>query len=311
MSPKVIESDLFKNRKEIDHETLGKLVVKGGPVAIKETLKEWGYEENDKVAVPTITVAGDGRIGGVKWTVIGKANKKVTIKALQLWPEGCEEDVHICMEVPEFDTFNFYNKCRNTSGWIDSTELSWTVIKKNEKGKKVTVPPTNYPETGIRGFSIRMGVLPVSVNSCTITLAILSLSKDEIKKKFADKYNKVYCPQIALIMGENNVKAVSINLGIEEKEGMKFGMGILPVIQDVRSDEQIAEKFPSSLELRKAMAHFLRSCQGFNNKIPRTLQEALAEGPDKLAVIEAEFLWPEAHSEEGDTPVEDSGMYNI
>ena len=60
MSPKVIESDLFKNRKEIDHETLGKLVVKGGPVAIKETLKEWGYEENDKVAVPTITVAGDG-----------------------------------------------------------------------------------------------------------------------------------------------------------------------------------------------------------------------------------------------------------
>ena len=51
--------------------------------------------------------------------------------------------------------------------------------------------------------------------------------------------------------------------------------------------------------------------EGFNNKIPRTLQEALAhaEGPDKLAVIESEFLWPEAHSEEGDTPVEDSGMY--
>ena len=174
MAPRVIESDLFKHRKEIDKESLEKLIVKGGPLAIKETLKAWGYDETDKVAVPTIVVAGDGRIGGVKWTVIGKASKKVTIKALQLWPEGCEEDVPICMEVPEFDNFNFYNKYRNTSGWIDSTELSWTVIKKNEKGKKVTMPPTNYPETGIQGFSIRMGVLPVSVNSCTITMAILS-----------------------------------------------------------------------------------------------------------------------------------------
>ena len=73
-----------------------------------------------------------------------------------------------------------------------------------------------------------MGVLPVSVNSCTINMAILSLFKDEIKKKFADKYNKVKCPQIALIMGENNVKALSINLGIMEKGDLKFGIGILP-----------------------------------------------------------------------------------
>ena len=58
------------------------------------------------------------------------------------------------------------------------------------------------------------------------------------------------------------------------------------------------------------MAHFLRGCQGINNTTPRTLQEALTEGPDKLAVIEAEFLWPEAHSVEGDVPVEGSSMYN-
>ena len=65
MAPRVIKSDLFKHRKEIDKESLEKLIVKGGPVAIKETLKAWGYDETDKVAVPTIVVAGDGRIGGV------------------------------------------------------------------------------------------------------------------------------------------------------------------------------------------------------------------------------------------------------
>ena len=308
MAPKAITSDLFKYRKEISKDVLEKLVVKGGPVAIKEHLKEFGYESTDKVAVPTIVVAGDGRIGGVKWTVLGKSSKKATIKASQLWPEGME-DVYINLEVPEFDSFTFYNKCRNVSGWLDSSELTWTVVKKNEKGKKVTVQQTNYDTTGIKGFSIRLGVMPVSVDICNLTVAIISLSKEELKKNHGEKYNKVYCPQIALIMGDNNVKTASIKLGIMEKPEMAVGMGILPVIQDVRSNDQIADQFPSSIEIRKAMSHFLRGCGGFNNKIPRTLQEALAEGQDKWVPIEPEFLWPEAHTEENDEPVEDSGMY--
>ena len=229
------------------------------------------------------------------------------IKGMQLWPE-CEDDVHIALEVPEFDTFTFYNRCRNISGWIDSTELTWSVLKKTEKNKKVKVQPTNYEETGIKGFSIRMGVMPVAVDTSNLTLAIFPLAKDEIKKKMGDKYNKVYCPQVALTMGDNNVKAMPIKLGLLEEETNHFGMGILPIIQDVRTNEQIGESFPTSLEIRKAMAHFLRGTQGFNNKIPRTLQDSLVEGPDKLVPIEAEFLWPEAHVEENDIPVEEIGM---
>ena len=307
MAPKAITSEVFKHRKEIGQDILEKLIVKGGPVSIKETIKEFDYAEEDTIALPTITVAGDGRIGGIKWTVLGKPNKKVNIKANQLWPESPEE-VFINLEVPDFDTFTFYNKCRNVSGWIDSKELTWTVVKKGEKGKKVTIQPSNYEASLIKGFSIRLGVLPVSVDSCTLTVAIISLSKEEMKKKFNEKYNKTYCPQIALIMGESNVKTANIKLGLKEKPEMELGMGILPVIQDVRSNDQIADQFPTSLEIRKSMAHFLRSCQGFSNKIPRTLQEAMTEGQEKWVAIEPEFMWPEAHSEENDIPLEDLGM---
>jgi hypothetical protein len=125
------------------------------------------------------------------------------------------------------------------------------------------------------------------------------MSKDELKKNHAEKYNKVFCPQIALIMGESNMKTASIKLGFKEKPEMEVGMGILPVIQDVRSNDKIADQLPSSMEIRKAMSLFLRSCLGFTNKIPRTLKEPLAEGQDKWADIEAEFLWPEAHTELG------------
>ena len=114
---------------------------------------------------------------------------------------------------------------------LDSAELTWTVVKKNEKGEKVTVRQVNYAATGIRGFSIRLGVVPVSMDTCNLTVAIISLSMDELKNSNAEKYNKVYCPQIALIIGENN---------ITEKPAFEVGMGILPIIQDVRSNEQIA-----------------------------------------------------------------------
>ena len=42
---------------------------------------------------------------------------------------------------------------------LDSAELTWTVEKKNAKGKKVTVQQTNYNATGINDFSI---MLPAS-----------------------------------------------------------------------------------------------------------------------------------------------------
>ena len=266
MTPKIISSDIFKYRKEIDHDTLAKIIVKGGPVAVKEAMKTFGYDENENIAIPTIVIGGDGSIGGTKWTVLGKAPKKVTIKGIQLWPE-CEDEVHIALEVPEFDTFTFYNRCRNISGWIDSTELTWSVMRKNEKNKKVKVQPTNYEKTGIRGFSIRMGVMPVSVDTSNLTLAIFPLAKDEIKKKMGDKYNKVYCPQVALTMGDNNVKAMTIKLGLLEDETNQFGMGILPIIQDVRSDAQIGESFPT---LWKSGKQWLTSSEAPRGSITRS-----------------------------------------
>ena len=150
---------MIKYRKELDNESIGKLIVKGGAMTVKETLKTWNYGDTDNIAIPTLTIGGDGRISGARWTVIGKAAKKTTIKAIQLWPD-CEDEVYISLDVPDFENFLFYNKCRNASGWIDSSHLTWTVMKKTDKNKKVMVKPENYDKTGIKGFSIRMGIRP-------------------------------------------------------------------------------------------------------------------------------------------------------
>ena len=70
MTPKIISSEIFKYRKEISHDTLDKIVVKGGPVAIKEAIKSFGYKDDENIALPTIVIGGDGKIGassGLSW----------------------------------------------------------------------------------------------------------------------------------------------------------------------------------------------------------------------------------------------------
>ena len=303
----IINSKIFKNRKKVDKGTLQKLIVKDDTITKMEVVRSWGYGDDDKIAIPTICINEDGTIRGTKWTVLGNITKRVSIKTTSIWMDTeDEQDMYISLEVPELDKFTFHNQGRNVSDWIDSSELSWNVTKK--KGRKQEEMSDSHIYE--KGFSIRMGVLPISIDTANLTLSILPLAKNYIKKIFADQFNKVYCPQLALTLGDRNVKAIGIKLGIQEKEG-QYGMGILPIIQDNRSDEQIMEYFPSSLEIRKTMADFLRECQGFNNKIPRTLQEALAAGPYNLVAIEPEFLWPEAHKEESDLPLKNPGKYPL
>ena len=67
-----------------------------------------------------------------------------------------------------------------------------------------------------------MWVLPNCSDAGNLTLAILPLSKADIKKKFGDKYSKTYTVQLAITMGDNNVKAMAVKLAIKEINDANF-----------------------------------------------------------------------------------------
>ena len=79
-------------------------------------------------------------------------------------------------------------------------------------------------------------------------------------------------------MGENNVKTASIKLGIKEMPEMELGMGILPVIQDVRSNDQIVDQFLSSMEIRRAMSHFLEAARDSTTRSPESCTKPWPRG---------------------------------
>ena len=108
---------------------------------------------------------------------------------------------------------------------------------------------------------------------------------------------------------------MEIKLGIEEPECSNFGMCILPIIEDLRSDLQIVDNFPSSLKIRKAMSELLRNCQGLNNKDPKTLQVAISVGMKtginanidwSKHVKNPKFIWPRVQEEESNVPLKKS-----
>ena len=95
------------------------------------------------------------------------------------------------IKLDDLTDFSFYNKCRNVSGWLDSDTISWVAFRKENKSKAV-ITADQHGVCGIKKFSVRIGVLPISGNQASLTLAFLPFSKDELKKTLPESYNKTY-----------------------------------------------------------------------------------------------------------------------
>ena len=309
MVPKIIEDPVFVNRKEISGEIVKDLIFEGGVLKVKELLtNKWKVNPDEVIAVPSLNINTAGKVGGAKWYVVGKLGKDVNMKLTQLSTEAAD-DVVLCIQNLEFDIFPFYNKRRNVSGWIDSQEVEFKLLRK-VKSKKVQVPPEDFEDVGFQGFSLRIGILPVTAKAASLVLAIHPLSKDDLKAKLPDAYYKNGCPQVALAIGDNNCKYLNVNLAVQEPRNAEIGMGVLPLLEDLRSQDEIANLFPNSWDIRVATNSFLRSSKGFNSKTAKKVMEAMDDMDTEMSrSFEPEFLWPEHASSEGEEPVEDLGKW--
>ena len=214
----------------------------------------------------------------------------------------------LCLRNLDLSIFPFYNKRRNISGWIDSTALEYSVFRK-ARSKKQAVQPDQYESVGFRGFSVRVGVLPVSVNTANVVVAVHPMSKEALKKKAPECYFKNSCPQVALPIGENNAKHLTVKLGIEEPEPALTGFGVFPVIEDLRGGEDSSSR-PTSWEIRVALHAFMRSCKGFNNKSAKKTIDAMEEiAAESARNFEPECLWPEHVAAEGEEPIDELGKW--
>ena len=294
MSPKVISGEIFKNRKEIALETYKDLIADGGVEKIKTVLVDkWRHNPGEIIAVPSLTINTAGKLSGAKWYVIGKLAK--------------DDDIFLCIKNLEMSVFPFYNKRRNTSGWIDSSELDFSMFRK-AKSKKQPIQADQFADLGMKGFRVRIGILPVSSSTASLTIALHPMNKDELKAKAPDSYYKNGCPQVALPIGENNTKHLTIRLGILEPSGSNVGMGVFPIMEDLRGEEETTNVFPTSLEVRTALHNFMRTVKGFNNKSAKKVMEAMEDITAEMAKnYDPELIWPEAVSVESDEPVDELG----
>ena len=311
MSPIIIEGDVFKHRKELPQEIFKDLIAAGGAEKVKALLTEkWKYSPPDIVAVPSLIVSTEGRLSGAKWYVHGRLPKDINLKLSQLNTEA-DDDLYICIQNMDLSVFTFYNKRRNVSGWIDSAELEFTLFRK-AKSKKQQIKSDQFDALGMKGFSVRLCILPINTNTASMTLALHPMGKDELKAKAPEHYYKNTCPQVALPIGENNAKYLLVKLGIEEPVRADVGMGILPVIEDVRKEEEIANISPSSMEIRTALHNFLRTVKSLNNKSAKKVIEAMEDMNTEVAkTFDPEFVWPEAAGVETDEPVDELGEWHL
>ena len=220
-----------------------------------------------------------------------------------------EEDIFVSVKSIDTAMFPFYNKRRNVSGWIDSSAIDFALSRK-VGNKKQPIQADKFEEYGMKGFSLRLCIMPVTSTTASLTLALFPLAKDGMKAKAPDHYTKTSCPQVPLPIGSNNAKYAIVKLGIVEPASTKVGMGIWPVIEDIRTSEEAANIFPTSMEIRKALHSFMRTCKGLSNKAAKKVMEALEDTDELNKSIDPEFIWPEAAETESEEPVEELGEWH-
>ena len=151
MSPRIITSELFRNRRELQNEVIENLIVDGGVERVKTMIQErWAYAPDEVVVLPCLTLNTEGKISGANWHTIGVLKREVNLKLAQLNPEA-DDDIFLCLRNLDLSIFRFYNKRRNISGWIDSTALKYSVFRK-ARSKKEAIQPDQYESLGFRGF---------------------------------------------------------------------------------------------------------------------------------------------------------------
>ena len=99
-------------------------------------------------------------------------------------------------------------------------------------------------------------------------------------------------------------------MGVQELVGSKTGLKVRPLIEDMKEGE-LRGTLISSMDIRKGISKFLRTCQGFNNRIPKKLAEASEDIKRNPSPAEPEWIWPEPHVEEVNVPLEETGRLNI
>ena len=86
---------------------------------------------------------------------------------------------------------------------------------------------------------------------------------------------------------------------------------VFPIIEDLMSEDEVANVCPTSLEIRTSLHNFMRTVKGFNNKSAKKVMEAMEDTAAEVAKnYEPEVIWPEAASVESDEPVDELGKWH-
>ena len=182
---------------------------------------------------------------------------------------------------------------RNQTEWMDSSELDFEA-KEKDRG---VLSAVDLEELGIRGFSVRFTILPVSVDKVTLYGGIIPMSRVDLEAKLGEMETDLdseLIPTVAMKLGFARGKyqnGTLLDLLPAEEVSHGVGFGTFPLLETIGSAEPT---FPESSDVAAELFAFLRGMSANNNMNPARLHNVFAAGTlaaTPTGVITYE--WPE------------------
>ena len=234
---KVIKGPVFDHRGPIPTPTLAQLGIRGGETQVDDALSRWGWSRDTLVAAPVVsTEPGSGKIMGSRWEIRGIV-AKYQIAANSLWAEA-NGNINVMFNL-DGKNFKFSNRGTglpsNFSDFMDMRQGNLVTFKEgdNEADWKDL-----HADQELNGC-VRMEVHVGSVTEAAIYLVWVPLSLEELKTKCESWETDMMSDNIPCAIlhtgTEPNIKrsCIAAKLMVQESQGAKIGMGILPLIEQV------------------------------------------------------------------------------
>ena len=281
----LIKAKVFTGNNIPSKTFISNLVVTGGSDKILKHLESRGWNGKEPVCTPVFSISeGDAAIKASRWLLGGGLEKPIKLKADNLLG-GAEKNLVISIPMLDLSVFEF--NTTNASYWIDSEDI--TGITVTDRQTKNTLDQEEAEARGVKSFCVRVFLLPETPVSALLWLALVPMTKAELKAKLPSHYNATNCPQVPVALGHGSSRARRIVMMTPEKDRDNFGLGCLPVLEALYPG---SPTLPDPKDLKEAVFTFMRRVGGHNNRGANTIMNALDTQSEVAKSDPLPHLWP-------------------
>ena len=287
---KVFSGPEFSGSEELSFSDINNWVIEGrSGESAKIALDDFDWNGKAVMGVILETTPDNKKVSNGSIFLTGEYMRNPKeIKANRLFLEA-ERDLRMSYLIEDAGVFTF-NAGTLVGDYINDDRITWSVVRKTNRGQVEEVEEASYGEHNIGNFCLRPFVVPLSPKTARVTIMAYPLKKEELEAQYSLCGDPAF-PGLELMVCEVDMFPMA-----SPDTSKAWGCPLVPLLL-LAGDQEEHANIPPTGDIKAAISAILRTAVCPTTKrdlrtLSATWTSILESGPSKLKQKAPECLWP-------------------